>query len=306
MVPDRKLLNEQQPAIRYIKTEGVWEKQQNQQEATELVKLVLELLKTEQDKEADSGADGVPWYEPKSIGIVTFNARQQALIQDMLEEQARERGVQLPASLFVKNIENVQGDERDIIIFSVGYAPDPKGRMIMQFGSLSQAHGENRLNVAITRARDTIYVISSIWPDQLEVEEVKNEGPKLFKAYLSYALRVSEGGFWPQPRQLPKHKLQWLLKEQIMQGLSHPEYGVAERQPFADLTAMQDHKWAGLLLTDDLHYYHTQTLKESHVYIYQLLDRNNWPRQRFYSRDFWLNKQNFLEKVNRFLNHLDV
>lgn len=306
LVPDRKRINDQQPAIRYIKTDGVWEQQQNHSEAADVVKLVLDLVKAEQEKEHNASADGVPWYEPKSIGVVTFNARQQALIQDMLEDRAQVLGVRLPDTLFVKNIENVQGDERDIIVFSVGYAPDAKGRMLMQFGSLSQAHGENRLNVAITRARDMIYIVSSIWPDQLEVDDATHEGPKLFKAYLTYALRVSEGGFWPQPRQLPRTKLKWLLKERIMQHLGHPEYAVAERQPFADLTALHHHKYAGLLLTDDLHYYHAQTLKESHVYLYQQLDNNHWPWQRFYSRDFWQNKPKFLERVNRYLNNLDV
>ncbi|MBW3545115.1 MAG: AAA family ATPase, partial [Bacteroidetes bacterium] len=306
LVPDRRRLNEQKPAIHYVKTEGVWEHQQNLQEANTLVDLVLKLVREEKEKELMAGAHGLPWYEPRSIGVVTFNARQQALIQDVLEEKAAAEEVNLPDSLFVKNIENVQGDERDIIVFSVGYAPDAKGRMLMQFGSLSQSNGENRLNVAITRAREQIYIVSSIWPDQLEVEDARNEGPRLFKAYLAYALRISEGGFWPVPRQLPRQQLQWLLKERIMQQLAHPEYGVAERQPFADLTALYHHQYAGLLLTDDLHYYHAQTLKESHVYLYQSLDNMHWPWQRFYSREYWLNKKKFMERVNRFLNHLNV
>jgi hypothetical protein len=306
LVPDRRRMNSGEPAIRFFKTEGVWEEQQNRLEAAEVVKLVLGLISNEKQKEALAGEDGVPWYDPKTIGVVTFNARQQGLIQDLLEETAARQGVLLPESLFVKNIENVQGDERDIIVFSVGYAPDARGRMLMQFGSLSQAGGENRLNVAVTRARETIYIVSSIWPEQLEVEDARHEGPKLFKAYLAYAQRVSEAGFWPQPRQLPRQKLQWLLKERIMQSLDHPEYAVGERQPFADLTAMHHHKYLGLLLTDDLHYYHAQTLKESHVYQYKLLEGANWPWQRFYSRDFWLHKQKFLEKISRFLNHLDA
>jgi hypothetical protein len=306
MVPDRRRVNDLQPAIRYIKTTGIWDNQQNQQEANAVVALVLELIATEKEKEMQAGEDGVPWYEPKSVGVVTFNARQQQLIQDMLEESARAKNILLPESLFVKNIENVQGDERDIIVFSVGYAPDAKGRMLMQFGSLSQTHGENRLNVAITRAREMIYIVSSILPDELEVSEAKNEGPKLLKAYLNYAYRVSEAGFWPQPRLLPKKGLQWLLKERIMQNLDHPEYSVGERQPFADLTALHHHKYAGLLLTDDLQYYHALTMKESHVYHYQVLDNNHWPWQRFYSRDYWVNRQKFLESVHRYLNHLDV
>ena len=111
MVPERRRVNEAVPAIRYQKTEGIWENQQNPLEAAEVVKLVLSLLQEEQEKEVNSGADGVPWYEPKTVGIVTFNARQQALIQDLIEEEARRQSLMLPDSLFVKNIENVQGGE---------------------------------------------------------------------------------------------------------------------------------------------------------------------------------------------------
>lgn len=75
-------------------------------------------------------------------------------------------------SLFVKNIENVQGDERDIIIFSIGYAKNEKGRISLNFGSLSQDGGENRLNVAISRAKQKIYIVTSIEPEDLNVESI--------------------------------------------------------------------------------------------------------------------------------------
>ena len=99
---------------------------------------------------------------------------------------------------FVKNIENVQGDERDIIIFSVGYAPTQSGRLNVQFGALNTYKGENRLNVAITRARNKVIVVASIYPDQLKVDSTKNDGPKLFKQYLKYALTVSDKKYIPQ------------------------------------------------------------------------------------------------------------
>ena len=75
----------------------------------------------------------------------------------MLDYYSIEKGFDIPDDLFVKNIENVQGDERDIIIFSVGYAPDKNGKMNHHFGSLNIQKGENRLNVAITRAKEKNY-----------------------------------------------------------------------------------------------------------------------------------------------------
>lgn len=87
----------------------------------------------------------------------------------------------------------MQGDERDIIIFSVGYAKDAEGKIRTQFGSLSQEGGENRLNVAVTRAREKIVVVCSISPsDLLRTRTSKNNGPKRLKDYLSYAKTVSE------------------------------------------------------------------------------------------------------------------
>ena len=116
-----------------------------------------------------------------SIGVVTFNARQQMLISDLLDQHL----TNWPKDLFVKNIENVQGDERDLIIFSIGYAPDANGRLNVQFGSLSQAGGENRLNVAVSRARQKVIVVTSIQPEDLKVEQTKNKGPKQLKSYLN-------------------------------------------------------------------------------------------------------------------------
>jgi len=95
--------------------------------------------------------------------------------------------------LFVKNIENVQGDERDIIIFSIGYAKNENGKFIQNFGWLNQAGGENRLNVAISRAKKKVHVVTSFEPHQMNVENVKNPGPAILQKYLEYAAAVSSG-----------------------------------------------------------------------------------------------------------------
>ncbi|MBK7650766.1 MAG: hypothetical protein IPJ20_08500 [Flammeovirgaceae bacterium] len=98
----------------------------------------------------------------------------------------------IPENVFVKNIENVQGDERDIVIFSVGYAPDKNGNVRAQFGSLNLAGGENRLNVAVSRAREKVIVLTSFGPEQLHVEETVNEGPKLLKNIFSLHSRYQK------------------------------------------------------------------------------------------------------------------
>ncbi|QIY84002.1 hypothetical protein HER18_10885 [Chryseobacterium sp. NEB161] len=93
-----------------------------------------------------------------SLGVVTFSQTQQNLIEDKLQKlfmsdpRLEEFAHESDEPLFVKNLENVQGDERDIILFSICYAPDEEGKMSMNFGPLNRNGGWRRLNVAVTRA----------------------------------------------------------------------------------------------------------------------------------------------------------
>lgn len=265
LLPDFHYLNQQSPAIAYIKTEGRWHQNKNEIEALQVVALVRELL-----------------HHNKSIGIVTFNYFQQQLIQDLLEQEQ----VTHP-DLFVKNIENVQGDERDFIIFSLGYAPDLNGRMTMQFGLLTMPGGENRLNVAITRAKEKVYVVTSIWPSQLAIEQATHEGPKLLKAYLEYAHQVAEGNFVPYIRQSNYYVGGTLLKTK----LAEKNTTVETVFPFADLTIRQDNRFKGLILTDDETYYQSLSPKDPHAYLPLLLQQKHWPYQRIYSRQYWLGEE---------------
>ncbi|MBK7403039.1 MAG: DUF4011 domain-containing protein [Phycisphaerales bacterium] len=130
-----------------------------------------------------------------SIGIVTFNAQQQGLIEDMLDQARRERPeierffTEAEEPVFIKNLENVQGDERDAIIFSVGFGPDDQGRMSMNFGPLNADGGERRLNVAITRARSRLLVFSSMRPDAIDLSRTRALGVQHFRRFLEYAQR---------------------------------------------------------------------------------------------------------------------
>lgn len=265
LLPDFKQVNDAEPGIHYLHVDGVWENNTNPIEAERVLKLVREL------------GEGT-----LSVGIVTFNVHQQQWIQEVLEqENVTAKG------LFVKNIENVQGDERDVIIFSTAYAPDVRGKLSMQFGSLNMQGGENRLNVAVTRARQRVYVVTSLWPDQLRTEQTANAGPKLLKAYLKYALEVSEGRYRPQPIPNQSYRSLWLLKDRIIQknGAYHKEL------PFADLTLRPADTYEGLLLTDDDLYFGSLSAKEPHAYLPIILQNKNWPFRRVYSREFWRGKE---------------
>jgi Protein of unknown function (DUF4011)/Swt1-like HEPN/AAA domain/REase_MTES_1575/Protein of unknown function (DUF3320) len=130
-----------------------------------------------------------------SLGVITFNAQQRNLIENLLRDSGDERVVRAldePDGLFVKNLENVQGDERDTILFSVAFSANDKGVVPLNFGPLSRPGGERRLNVAITRARREVVLYGSFDPEELRAEETAQVGTKHLKAYLQMAARGAE------------------------------------------------------------------------------------------------------------------
>ncbi len=129
----------------------------------------------------------------KSIGVVTFSQTQQNLIEDLLQKLFQENpsleefSMISEESIFIKNLENVQGDERDIILFSVGYGPDEEGKVSMNFGPLNRDGGWRRLNVAVTRARYEMKVFSSLKGDQIDLNRTNAEGVKALKNFLNFS-----------------------------------------------------------------------------------------------------------------------
>jgi len=130
----------------------------------------------------------------KSLGVGAFSVVQRDAIRDELEVLQREH-VELagffssgrPEPFFVKNLENIQGDERDVILISVGYARDPSGYLAMNFGPLSSQGGERRLNVLISRARERCEVFSSITAGDIDLQRAKSQGAAALKTFLRYA-----------------------------------------------------------------------------------------------------------------------
>lgn len=130
-----------------------------------------------------------------SLGVVTFSQTQQTLIEDKLQAlfvahpNLEQYASECNEPIFIKNLENVQGDERDIILFSIGYAPDEEGRMSMNFGPLNRDGGWRRLNVAVTRARYEMHVFATLVSDRIDLSRTASEGVAGLKAFLHFAER---------------------------------------------------------------------------------------------------------------------
>jgi hypothetical protein len=173
--------NDLESKVFFHYVEGVYDRggnKTNEEEASALVEAVIAKL-------SDSAS-------AQSIGIVTFNSAQQALIEDKLAAAIASAGLEArayfgPEPLFVKNLENVQGDERDIIFFSVGYGPDKYSRLSLNFGPLNQQGGFRRLNVAITRAKSEMHLFSSITADMIDLSKTSSKGVFGLKAFLEFA-----------------------------------------------------------------------------------------------------------------------
>ena len=132
----------------------------------------------------------------RSLGVITMNQRQQMLVIEEIEKRRREHpeleeffSESRDEPFFVKNLENVQGDERDVILLSVGYAPDQGGTLAMRFGPLNIEGGQRRLNVAVTRARYGLTVVSSIRANDIDLTRTNARGVQLLRDYLDYAER---------------------------------------------------------------------------------------------------------------------
>jgi hypothetical protein len=280
LLPHRDKVNSQDPPIEFIKVDGIWEDQTNTVEASQIAELVF---------------DWSNRYPQKEIGIITFNQPQQMAVMDRVEERFDAEKTNIPSTLIIKNIENVQGDEKDIIIFSIGYAPDAKGKMGMQFGSLNTLGGENRLNVAVTRAREKVIVVSSVLPDELKVSNTKNRGPKLLKEYLQFAKLVSDRtplAF----KEKPARPQEWYLKFRLPLNQNEILYDFF---PNADITIRINSEYGSIVLTDDNYYQQALSAKHHHAILPKLLEDKMWKHVSIYSRNFWRDHDKVLLEIEK-------
>ncbi|WP_145413130.1 AAA domain-containing protein [Paenibacillus xylanexedens] len=308
------------PAIVWKKVNGRWLNQSNEVEALEIV-MELKKILIEQDQ--------------KSVGIITFNAKQQSKILDVIDKTVLEdeefrvlyteqMARDLDERLFVKNIENVQGDERDIIIFSIGYAKNEEGKVYNRFGTLNQKNGENRLNVAITRAKESITVVSSIEPEDLNVANALEPGPRLFKSYLKYARAVSgnknediKSVIQEINETISTHTVQQSLQfdspfeEQVDQQLRNLGYELTTQVGMSgyriDMAVVHPNDSSRYILgieCDGAMYHSSPSARERDVYRQRYLESRGWIIERIWSRNWWKNPAYEIERIDQRIKEL--
>jgi very-short-patch-repair endonuclease len=251
-----------------------------------------------------------------TIGVVTFNTEQMNLIEDLLDEERRNDPSLEPyfsemelEPLFVKNLESVQGDERDIIYFSITYGPDLAGTVSMNFGPMNRDGGERRLNVAITRARQELRVFSSLKAEQFDLSRTQAAGVRDLKHFLEFAERGpralaeatkgSLGGFDSPFEEAVAAALAskgWQVHTQVGVSAFRIDLGVVHPDaPGTYLCGVE---------CDGATYHRSATARDRDMLREQVLRGLGWEIVRIWSTDWWVDRAGTLDKVHAALEGL--
>jgi very-short-patch-repair endonuclease len=288
--------------------EGVYEKGGARINKPEAKALIHELVGRLRDKQFQVSG--------RTIGVVTFNSEQQRLIEDLLDEARRQHPEIEPyfaedalEPVFVKNLESVQGDERDIMYFSIGYGPDLTGKVSMNFGPMNKGGGERRLNVAITRARHELRVFSSLSPEQIDLSRTQAKGVHDLKHFLEFAERG--------PRALAEAVIGSLgdydspFEEAVAEALRrkgwqvHPQVGVSSfRVDLGVVDPDAPGRYLAGVECDGATYHRSATARDRDKLREQVLRDLKWDILRIWSTDWWHDAAGALEKVHNQLQTL--
>ncbi|WP_193075896.1 DUF4011 domain-containing protein [Pseudomonas sp. FME51] len=255
----------------------------------------------------------------QSIGVVTFNTEQQSLIEDLLDkarsddpsiEWAFSEEVTLEP-VFVKNLETVQGDERDVILFSITYGPDEAGHVTMNFGPLNRTGGERRLNVAMTRARSEMVVFSTMPPERIDLARTQARAVADLKHFLEYAERGASAlgaavhgsmGDFESPFEVAVARgLQekgWIVHSQIGVSAYRIDLGIVHPdKPGVYLAGIE---------CDGAMYHSSAYARERDKIRQGVLEGLGWTLFRVWSTDWWTNHTKALDETHEALcRHLE-
>lgn len=290
--------DDKQTKVNYVPVKGVYDKggkRQNKAEAEAIVKEIERRLLDENLRKF-------------SIGVIAFSVVQQNLIEDMLNDrlesnrQLAEAADSMYEPIFVKNLENVQGDERDVILFSIGYGPDKNGNVSMNFGPLNNSGGERRLNVAVSRARHQMIVYSTLRSSHIDLRRSSARGVEGLKHFLEYA----ESQTLPQLSQNVQSVSDTVIAEQIGRALRLRGYdvqlGVGRSQFKVDVALVDKENpssYALGILLDGEEYKNTQTTRDREIVQPSVLESLSWNIMRVWTVDWHNNPERVLSRIEQ-------
>ena len=301
--------DDQKTKVRFVKINGVYEKggkRCNRAEADAIVKEVVKRLKNET-------------LRKDSIGIIAFSSTQQTLIEDLLydtielDKELTQYADSMYEPIFVKNLENVQGDERDVILFSIGYGPDSNGKISMNFGPLNKIGGERRLNVAVSRARKEMIVYSTMTGSQINLNNTKSKGVEGLKHFLDYA----EKQILFEAARINNTTEQLSIQRQIANTLRSKGFEVKTEIGLSDfkidiavIDPRDNSNYILGILLDGETYLNTQTTRDREIVQPSVLKNLNWNVARVWSVD-WFKQPDvvttrIIELINELISEQDI
>jgi superfamily I DNA and/or RNA helicase/very-short-patch-repair endonuclease len=280
--------------VKYVAAAGIYENRRNPLEAERVVDAILE---------------HIVLYPGQSLGVVTMNFDQRELIEELLDAKLAsdsfsktwiESKEETPEPFFIKNLENVQGDERDVIFISVTYGKDAQGSMFQRFAGVNTASGQRRLNVMITRAKKRTVVFSSLDGDDIQVTPSTPWGVKALKGYLDFAKKgisaqpiISPGA---EPSNQHEAAVGAVLKEHGYDVV--PQVGVSGY--FIDLAIRHPKKSGSWLLRvefDGKSYHSGRSARDRDRLRQMTLERQGWKIHRIWSTDWFKNRDTEIDRL---------
>jgi len=235
-----------------------------------------------------------------SLGVATFNSQQQELIAELLDSWREAQATEECAEpFFIKNLENVQGDERDVIFVSSTYGPDPDtGRVFQRFGPISRDMGWRRLNVIFSRAKKRLELFTSMRSSDIQIKKDSKRGVQILKKYLEYA----ETGYDANKVSDKKANSDFeiaiskILEKEGYQ--TEPQVGVAGFR--IDIGVCHPDKPNEYILGieyDGANYHSAKSVRDRDRLRQEILERKGWKIHRIWSVDWFKNREGEIERL---------
>ena len=280
--------------VKYIEIQGICENRRNAIEAERVVNAVIEHI---------ASCPG------ESLGVVTMNFEQRELIEELLYARLKgdslsnswiESREETPEPFFIRNLENVQGDERDVIFISVTYGPDSQGNYYQRYAGVNTQSGHRRLNVLITRAKKRCIVFSSLDPDMIQTTPASPWGVRALKGYMQYA----RSGISAQPVISPGAESSNEHEAAVGSVLKANGYDVVPQVGvsgyFIDLAVRHPKKPGTFLLGvefDGKSYHSGRSTRDRDRLRQMALENQGWKIHRIWSTDWFKNRNSEIERL---------
>ena len=291
--------------VRLIPVDGTYDKGRTRSNKAEAQAIVEEVLRRLSDVQLSK----------RSLGIVAFSSVQQNLIEDLLTDalsqnpELEQKAYQGDEPIFVKNLENVQGDERDVILFSIGYGPDKEGKVSMNFGPLNNKGGERRLNVAVSRARYEMLIFSTLKSEQIDLRRTNALGVEGLKYFLEFAER---GTMSVAPTKVLTQDNTAIVNDianeiRLMGYKVDTKVGRSNfKLDLAVLSPQNENQYMLGILCDGKDFYDRHTIRDRQIVQPSVLKLLNWNIVRVWSVDWFERRKAVLDNIQKAIRQVEA